>query len=275
MATGYADTAPRDLIPQLCVLFFRLGWVTGTGGGVSIRSGDEITVAPSGVQKEAMRRDGMFVYRKKPASEPNAAAVCDRCAPGKHPEHRKCTGEREEDFELIDRPSGAAAAAAGPGFRLDSGGNELSHPLEGLQLRPSQCTPLFFNAFIMRGAGAVIHTHSRHAVLAAELALDDEVRICNQEMIKGVRNDDTDEFFEFHDDLVIPVIDNTPREADLRDFMLAKMRDYPAASAILVRHHGVYVWGEDWVKTKTMCECLDYLFQMTVDFHRMNLTHKH
>ena len=30
---------PRRLIPELCQLFYQLGWVTGTGGGISIKRG--------------------------------------------------------------------------------------------------------------------------------------------------------------------------------------------------------------------------------------------
>lgn len=30
---------PSNLIPELCRLFYQLGWVTGTGGGISIRNG--------------------------------------------------------------------------------------------------------------------------------------------------------------------------------------------------------------------------------------------
>lgn len=30
---------PRVLIPELCRLFYQLGWVTGTGGGISLRQG--------------------------------------------------------------------------------------------------------------------------------------------------------------------------------------------------------------------------------------------
>ena len=53
--------AVRSLIAQLCEQFYRFGWATGTGGGISIRVGgpDEnrpwrVFVAPSGIQKEGM-----------------------------------------------------------------------------------------------------------------------------------------------------------------------------------------------------------------------------
>lgn len=31
--------APANRIPELCALFYKLGWVPGTGGGASIRDG--------------------------------------------------------------------------------------------------------------------------------------------------------------------------------------------------------------------------------------------
>jgi hypothetical protein len=51
----------RCLIAQLCEQFYRNGWATGTGGGISIRVGGpaegrpwRVFVAPSGIQKEDM-----------------------------------------------------------------------------------------------------------------------------------------------------------------------------------------------------------------------------
>ena len=39
------------------------------------------------------------------------------------------------------------------------------------------------------------------------------------------------------------------------------IQDYPESNAVLVRRHGVYVWGKDWIQAKTQAECYDYLFE--------------
>jgi methylthioribulose-1-phosphate dehydratase len=36
-SSEYPAEHPRNLIPELCRLFYRNGWVTGTGGGISIK----------------------------------------------------------------------------------------------------------------------------------------------------------------------------------------------------------------------------------------------
>lgn len=55
---------PANLICSLCRNFYNLGWVTGTGGGISIVHGSHIFIAPSGVQKELMQPANMFVMEK-------------------------------------------------------------------------------------------------------------------------------------------------------------------------------------------------------------------
>ena len=57
----------KALISQLCEQFYRNGWATGTGGGVSIRVGGpqedrhyRVFVAPSGIQKEDMIGEDIF-----------------------------------------------------------------------------------------------------------------------------------------------------------------------------------------------------------------------
>ncbi|EFA86052.1 class II aldolase/adducin [Heterostelium album PN500] len=207
---------PRILIPELCKLFYKLGWVTGTGGGISIKYNNEIYIAASGVQKERILGEDIFV--------------------------------------------------------MDENEKEISAPPPSKALRPSQCTPLFFNAYRLRGAGSVIHTHSQHAVMVT-LMYEKEFVITHQEMIKGIVKGfgAAAKHLEYHDRLVVPIIENTPHERDLKDRMERAMQAYPDASAVLVRRHGVYVWGSDWVKAKTMTECYDYLFEIAVKMKQIGL----
>src|SRR5262245_16316637 len=51
---------PQQIIVELCRQFYGLGWVTGTGGGISIRQDGRIYMAPSGVQKERLVAEDLY-----------------------------------------------------------------------------------------------------------------------------------------------------------------------------------------------------------------------
>lgn len=136
--------------------------------------------------------------------------------------------------------------------------------------KPSQCTPLFLAAFTKRGAGCCIHTHSHWAVLVT-LLLESApstgngvagseqshrvFEINNIEQIKGFgRGFSKQGNLGYHDTLRIPVIENTAHEEDLTEFLEEAMDRYPDTYAVLVRRHGVYVWGDNVHKAKTQCE---------------------
>ena len=201
-------TDTSALICELAGAFYRLGWASGTGGGICIREGDEVVIAPSAVQKERMRPEHMFRL---------SAA----------------------DGSIVSRPDDPA-------------------------LRPSECSSLFLKAIQLRGAGAVIHSHSINAVMAT-LLFEDEFAISHLEMIKGIKG------MSYHDRLVVPIIENTARECDLADSLGEAILAYPASNAVLVRRHGVYIWGDDWVSAKTQAECYDYLFGAAVEMRRMGI----
>lgn len=202
-----ADEA-RALICELGRRFYDLGWVSGTGGGISIRLGERIFMAPSGVQKEALTEDTIY----------------------------------ELDAE--------GAVVEGPGAEAG--------------LKVSECCPLFFNAFRQRDAGAVIHSHSRAAMLAT-LTSDDAFRITHLEMIKGIGG------HGYHDLCEVPIIENTAREAELAGSMREAIDAWPRSHAVLVRRHGVYVWGRDWREAKRHAECYDYLFAAAVEMRQLGL----
>lgn len=62
-------------------------------------------------------------------------------------------------------------------------------------------------------------------------------------MIKGVRIGGVGKELSYLDTLIVPIIENTPNEEDLKDGMAEAMVKYPDAAGILVRRHGIYVWG--------------------------------
>jgi methylthioribulose-1-phosphate dehydratase len=196
-----------ELICELARSFYDLGWVSGTGGGICIRSGDTVVIAPSAVQKERMAPEQMFTIAL--------------------------------DGSILTRPDDPA-------------------------LKPSECSSLFLKAINLRGAGAVIHSHSLHAVMAT-LLFEAELAVSHLEMIKGIAG------MGYHDRLVVPIIENTARECDLADALEEAILAYPATYAVLVRRHGVYVWGADWVQAKTHAECYDYLFRAAVEMRRMGI----
>ena len=202
-----ADDDIRSLICDLARSFYDLGWVSGTGGGICVRDGDYVVIAPSGVQKERMRPEQMFTIAL--------------------------------DGSVVSRPADPS-------------------------LHPSECSSLFLKAINLRNAGAVIHSHSIHA-MAATLLFESEFAISHLEMIKGIHG------MSYHDTLVVPIIENTARECDLADALEDAIVRYPNTHAVLVRRHGVYVWGTDWTRAKTHAECYDYLFRAAVEMRRLGI----
>ena len=55
------DYSVTELIPYLCREFYSKGWCSGTGGGVGIKDGNKVFIAPSGVQKELITSDDIYV----------------------------------------------------------------------------------------------------------------------------------------------------------------------------------------------------------------------
>lgn len=78
----------NDLVSTLCALFYDLGWVTGTGGSISMRHGERIFMAPSGVQKERIAPSDVFVLDPRgecmyepPAAPGKPSLKLSQCAP--------------------------------------------------------------------------------------------------------------------------------------------------------------------------------------------------
>jgi methylthioribulose-1-phosphate dehydratase len=170
-----------------------------------------------------------------------------------------------EDDRVVVAPSGVQKERMRPEqmFTIALDGSVVSRP-DDPALHPSECSALFLQAVNLRGAGAVIHSHSIHAMMAT-LLFNDELVISHLEMIKGIAG------MSYDDALVVPIIENTARECDLADALGQAIAAYPRTHAVLVRRHGVYIWGRDWVQAKTHAECYDYLFRAAVEMRRLGI----
>ncbi|ESQ43108.1 hypothetical protein EUTSA_v10013244mg [Eutrema salsugineum] len=211
-----------SLVTELCRHFYTQGWVSGTGGSITIKVHDAsipkpeqlIVMSPSGVQKERMQPEDMYILS---ANGSIISSPSPKPYPNKPP---KCT----------------------------------------------DCAPLFMKAYEMRNAGAVIHSHGMESCLVTMLNPQaKEFRITHMEMIKGIQG------HGYYDELVVPIIENTAYENELTDSLTKAIKAYPKATAVLVRNHGVYIWGDSWIHAKTQAECYHYLFDAAIKLHQLGL----
>ncbi|XP_010482787.1 PREDICTED: probable bifunctional methylthioribulose-1-phosphate dehydratase/enolase-phosphatase E1 isoform X1 [Camelina sativa] len=227
-----------SLVTELCRHFYTQGWVSGTGGSITMKVHDAsipkaeqlIVMSPSGVQKERMQPEDMYILSANgsiisspsPKPYPNKPPKCTDCAPLFMKNRRLSLGKR---------------------------------------LRK-----LGYKAYEMRNAGAVIHSHGMESCLVTMLNPQaKEFRITHMEMIKGIQG------HGYYDELVVPIIENTAYENELTDSLTKAIEAYPKATAVLVRNHGVYIWGDSWIHAKTQAECYHYLFDAAIKLHQLGL----
>ncbi len=168
-----------------------------------------------------------------------------------------------DDGHLLVAPTGVHKERVLPEdlFVIDVTDTSIRRHAADAALRPSECGHIFTLVARERGVRSIVHTHALTAVLAADLAGDaDHVVVEQLEMLKGIRG------LTNLDRHLLPVIDNTPREAQLVanvERMLADSR-FDAAFGVLVRDHGCYVWGTDVWEAKRHTEVYHYLFGAVV-----------
>lgn len=240
MAHFFSDTPnhPAALICDLCRVFYNNGWVTGTGGGISIRDTEGnpnlVYIAPLGIQKERLQPREMFVAE----------------LPGR----------------ILHTPNDI----------LDAEGPISQDLARTFRYKPLACTPLFLSCYNMRDAGACIHTHSQNAVMATllfeqllefKMSHIEQIKALPQLAVTASGKVEKVGSMEYHDTMVLPIIENTPHEEDLTDSLQDAIEKYPGATAVLVRRHGIYVWGENVWKAKVYNEAIDYLLELALKMH--------
>lgn len=205
---------PANTISRLCAHFYTLGWVTGTGGGMSIcsRSHGYIYLAPTGVQKELISPHDIFVL---PATETSV---------------RNKDGSRisHHDLPYVRWPKPLKPSACTPLF------------LAAFRLRGAGC------AIHTHSQWAVLVTllleRDAQGCTGNSEASPDVFEIERIEQIKGIpKGPGQNGNMGFFERLRVPIIENTAKEEDLTESLEKAIEVWPNTYAVLVRRHGIYV----------------------------------
>jgi len=153
-------------------------------------------------------------------------------------------------------------------FELDMDQNVVHGPkTEGLRL--SACNPIWYCVYKHRpSARCVIHTHGINAQLVTVLDPSETsktLKLTHMEMLKGVGGHAYDDVLE------IPILDNRPSEDLLQPQMEEALKNYPNVNCVLVRRHGLFVWGDSWEQAKTQAESFDYLFETAIGMRKLGV----
>ena len=123
--------------------------------------------------------------------------------------------------------------------------------------RPSAEALLHVTVARIRGAGAILHTHSVWGTILSDLhAADGGFTLTGYEMLKGLEGVKTHEHAEW-----VPILENDQDMERLAGRVEAVLEQFPAAHAFLLRQHGLYTWGDDLAQARRHVEILEFLFE--------------
>jgi methylthioribulose-1-phosphate dehydratase len=138
-------------------------------------------------------------------------------------------------------------------LQIDGAGNVV----EGSG-RSSAETLLHLAVVRLRGAGAVLHTHSVWSnILSHAHATDGGFSIEGYEMLKGLEGVFTHEHREW-----LPIIDNSQDMTTLAIAVEKVLTQHPAAHGFLLHRHGLYTWGRDIAEARRHIEILEFLLEV-------------
>lgn len=140
--------------------------------------------------------------------------------------------------------------------------DEAGNVLEG-NGRPSAETLLHLAIVRLRGAGAVLHTHSVWSnILSGAFAGDGGLKIEGYEMLKGLEGVSTHEHAEW-----LPIIENSQDMAGLAASVSETLGKHPQSHGFLLSRHGLYTWGGNLDEAKRHVEIFEFLLEVTGRTH--------
>jgi methylthioribulose-1-phosphate dehydratase len=123
--------------------------------------------------------------------------------------------------------------------------------------QPSAEASLHLTIIRVRGAAAVLHTHSIWGTILSDAAGENGLAIEGYEMLKGLDGVTTHHHREW-----LPILENTQDWAGAVPDIEAMLSRQPNAHGFLIRRHGLYTWGRDLDEARRQMEALEFLFEV-------------
>ncbi len=124
--------------------------------------------------------------------------------------------------------------------------------------QPSAETAVHLVVARLRGAGAVLHTHSVWSTIISGLhAAQGGIWIEGYEMLKGLAGVNSHMHREW-----LPIIENDQDMVRLACVVEKLLRQNSDAHGFLLRGHGLYTWGNDLAQAKRHVEILEFLLEV-------------
>jgi len=133
--------------------------------------------------------------------------------------------------------------------------DQNSKPVLETDLRPSAETLLHTYIYNLTNAACVLHIHTTDNNVITNV-YDQEVVLRNQEIIKALN------IWEEGASIRIPIIENYAHIPTLGEEFRKHIHE--DAGAVLIRNHGITVWGKDGFDTKKRLEAYEFLFQFHI-----------
>jgi methylthioribulose-1-phosphate dehydratase len=168
----------------------------------------------------------------------------------------------EQPLRLAMTPSGAFKGELTQGGIVEVDG--AGTPVAGRPARPSAEARLHLEIARLRGAGAVLHTHSVWSTVVSDWHAGAQgLAIEGYEMLKGLAGVSTHAHREW-----VPILDNDQDMERLAAAVADTLNRHPAAHAFVLRRHGMYTWGDTLPEAIRHVEIMEFLLEVVARDHR-------
>ena len=141
---------------------------------------------------------------------------------------------------------------------------EMHEDYRLLGRKSSDETDIHLTIYQITKANCVLHSHLLDSLLFADLFPGKKfATIKDLELLKGFRGVQTHEL-----EINIPVFDNTQDIRTLAETVKPSILSQPLSYGLLLRGHGVYVWGDSVEEAKRHLEVFEYIFKYYLNSNR-------